>query len=89
MKTTHEDKHCRNRWERIGTKINLKDESYTTNCNMTNGMSFDDMRLTMFNNEEIRPYELGKASAEEMIKVLSYATKYYQLDQKVPKQMIK
>ena len=43
----------------------------------------------MFNNEEIGPYELGKASAEEMIKVLSYETKYYQLDQKVPKQMIK
>ena len=46
-----------NDWEEIGTKIVVDDKSYVANCNMKNGMSFDDMRLIMYNKKLIDAYE--------------------------------
>lgn len=79
MKKTHSDIICVSRWEPAGTKVVVDGKSYLANCNMKNGMSFDDMRLNMYGDGQIGSYEIGKASSQEMLDVLSYATRYYQL----------
>lgn len=89
MKETHYSSRCTNVWERIGTKYVIDGNSYVANCNMQNGMSFDDMRLIMYNDGVIDSYEIGKASSKKMIEVLSYACSYYQLDQGIKKNKTK
>lgn len=87
MKTTHEDSIGVSRWEKAGARIDLKEQgTYIANCDMENGMSFDDMRLIMYNAGQIESYEIGKASSQEMIDVLKYASSYYQLDQNIQRQ---
>ena len=89
MKETHESFFSKNEWKRIGTKIIVNNKSYVANCNMQNGMSFDDMRLIMYREGQIEPYEIGKATSQEMLEVLKYASSYYQLDQSVQNRKIK
>ena len=85
MKETHSYNICRNHWQSVGKKIIVDGKSYVSNCIMQNGMSFDDMRLIMYSDVQIGPYEIGKASSQEMIDVLKYASSYYQLDQNIQK----
>ena len=82
MKKTHEGSSVRNYWLPIGTKEVLDGKSYVSNCTMQNGMSFDDMRLIMYKNGQIGPYEIGEATSIEMVEVLKYALTYYGLDSK-------
>ena len=89
MKETHEAFFSRNEWKKVGTKIIVDGKSYVANCNMQNGMSFDDMRLIMYSVGQIEPYEIGKATSQEMLEVLRYASSYYQLDQSVQNRKIK
>jgi len=72
-----------------GMKVTLGDKSYVSNCHLRNIMSFDDMRLIMYREGLIAPYEIGKASSKEMIDVLAYASSYHKLDQNVPSQRAK
>lgn len=74
-----------NDWEEIGTKIVVDDKSYVANCNMKNGMSFDDMHLIMYNKKLIDAYEIGKASSLEILDVLCYASEYFKSKQKQKK----
>lgn len=73
------------RWEKIGTKRKLNGQIYVSNCVIQDCMSFDDMRLIMYNEGKIGPYEIGKASSQEMVDVLRYALNYYQLVQSIKK----
>lgn len=77
LKTIHDGISSVNVWEKTGKAIS----NYVTNCNMQNDMSFDDMRLIMYNEGQIEPYENGKATSQEILEVLKYAFKYYRLDQ--------
>lgn len=83
MKKTHSDNFWLNKWQPIGTKVVLNNNSYVSNCVMQTGMSFDDMRLIMYSAGKIGPYEIGKATSQEMLDVLKYASSYYQLDQNI------
>ncbi len=81
MKGMHPYYTYENRWQPVGKKVIVCDKCYISNCIMQNSMSFDDMRLIMYSDGQIKPYEIGKASSKEMIDVLKYAFSYYQLDQ--------
>ncbi len=90
MKQTHERWIDVSYWKKAGARVALKDkDTYVANCNMENGMSFDDMRLIMYGDGQIGPYEIGKASSQEMIDVLKYASSYYQLDKNIQMQRVK
>lgn len=90
MKQTHKDNIVVSNWKKAGSRVDLKDKgTYVANCNMENGMSFNDMRLIMYNDGQIEPYEIGKASSQEIIDVLKYASSYYQLDQNIQRQIVK
>ena len=87
IKQTHEDYRAVSCWKYAGSIVDLGDnDTYIANCNMENGMSFDDMRLIMYCDGSIGPYEIGKANSKEIIDVLKYASSYYQLDQNIEKQ---
>ncbi len=45
MKNTHEEMFSRNHWQEVGTKVVVDGKSYVANCNMQNGMSFDEMHI--------------------------------------------
>ena len=47
------------------------------------------MRLIMYNDGKIGPYELGKSNLEEMLEVLKYAYNYYNLGNNNQKQKTK
>ena len=89
IKTTHRLSESVNQWEPIGTKIIVDGKSHVANCEIQSEMSFDDMRLIMYNKGQIEPYEIGKASSKEMIDVLNFAYNYYQLDKNIKKQKTK
>lgn len=89
MKQTHKDNITVSYWQEAGARVDLKDCTYVANCNMENGMSFDDMRLIMYSAGQIGPYEIGKASSQEINDVLKYAFSYYQLNQNIQKQEVK
>jgi len=59
-----------------------------SDCTILNYMFYDDMRLMMFQDNKIEPYELGKATSEEMPKVLAYASEYYKSKQENPMQKV-
>ena len=79
IKTYHErtsvfDSEC------IGTKRVLDNGSKCiANCLIDKFMSFDDMRLIMANAELIDDFEVGKATSQEKLEVLKYASYYYGL----------
>lgn len=82
MKKTHTCNYSENRWQPIGTKTIVDGKGHVANCEMQDCMSFDDMRLIMYKEGQIGPYEIGKASSQEILEVLKYATSYYELDKK-------
>lgn len=83
MKKAHRGSIEYNKWEPIGTRVMVDEKCYIANCSMQNGMSFDDMRLIMYGEGQIKAYEIGKANSEEILEVLKFAASYYQLDQNV------
>lgn len=87
MKTTHHGSLPQSHWEPAGTYATIDEVQYVANCTMKNGMSFDDMRLIMYNNGEIGSYEVGKATDQEILEVLKYASSYYQLSQSFQKKI--
>ncbi len=82
LKTTHEGYGIRNRWEEVGRDVTLSSGTYIANCSMSDGMSFDDMRLIMYSAGDSEPYQFGKATSAEMLEVLKYAYNYYGLESK-------
>ena len=54
-------------------------DKYVANCNITNEIGFDDLRLKMYDEGLIGPYQMGKARDEEMLEVLKYASEYFGL----------
>ena len=66
-------------WYHAGGRVCLNGRYYISNCTMQDSMSFDDMRLIMYNAGEIASYERGKATSQEIIEVLNYAKNYYKL----------
>lgn len=89
LKEIHENAVCKNEWKEVGTQIIVDDQCYVVNCNMQNAISFDDMRLIMYSAGQIQPYEIGKATSQEMLDVLKYAFSYYKLHQGVQIKKIK
>ncbi len=83
LRTTHEKYNSCDRWELIGERVDLtNDRTYIANCVVNDCMSFDDMRLIMYSTGTIGPYQIGKATSEEMLEVLKYAYSYYELETK-------
>lgn len=64
-------------WEPVGTVTKIDNKTYVANCQMSNSISFDDMRLIMYKNGKIGGYERGKATSREIIDVLAYAQSYF------------
>ncbi|MEE0699879.1 MAG: hypothetical protein U0M66_04765 [Bacilli bacterium] len=89
IKKTHDDKSSCNSWQPAGSVATAGNEKYVSNCDMNNEMSFDDMRLCMYNDGEIDSYEIGVATFEEMLKVLKYASYYFRNKVKVPVKRLK
>ncbi len=79
MKETHWHCFVKSVWQPAGIQIVVSGKRYVSNCHMSNGMSFDDMRLVMYTEGLLDPYERGYASDEEILEVLSYAYRYYAL----------
>ncbi len=79
LKTFHKKSAFLDYFMASGTGVCLENGSYVANCVIDNEMSFDDMRQIMRDNGEIESFQYGKASKEEMVFVLAYATKYYNL----------
>lgn len=77
IKKTHEGFVFRDRWQEKGEVERVDNKRYVCNCNAHDAMTFDDMRLIMYENGEIGPYELGKATSRDLINVLKFAKKYY------------
>ena len=78
MKLTHDYNISVDKWLSAGVKEKVKGQKYVSNCVIKGGMSFDDMRLIMYSDGQIGPYELGKATSEEILEVLKYARSYYE-----------
>lgn len=75
-----------NEYQSIGSAIeDINDNLYTANCEITNEMSFDDLRLKMYSEGLIGPYQIGKATDEEMLEVLKYARGYFGIEKPVQK----
>jgi len=78
IKRLHKEQYNINGWEKTGYATSWDGKTYLANCDMYNGMSFDDMRLLMYDAGELStPYEFGKATQEQILQVLLYAKRYY------------
>lgn len=68
----------KNYWMHNGTYRVWDGKRYNVTCDMCESISFDDMRLIMYEAGELStPYEFGKATQEQILQVLSFAKKYY------------
>ena len=85
IKITHDRYHQKNYWESSGYKTRWDYTDYLVNCNMTNAVSFDDMRQIMYENDKIGPYSMGNATNQELLEVLRYSKSYFISDSKAPK----
>ena len=77
--------HYERIWKSNGFKIEIKKENLVANCNMSDGMSFDDIGLIMYGEGKIGSYEIGRTTNDEIIQFLNYASKYYQSNSKTYK----
>ncbi|MBQ7104925.1 MAG: hypothetical protein IJN90_03635 [Bacilli bacterium] len=89
LRITHQNFSSDAYWEKEGYQETVDKKRYVCNCNMQDAITFDDVRLMMYEDKEISSYELGKASNSEMIQVLKYAKKYYEGKIILGKQKIK
>ena len=62
------------------SRRDLRDKTYYTNCIINREVNFDNLRLEMYQKGLIGPYEMGKATEEEMLEVLKYAKEYFGLN---------
>lgn len=72
------------KWYRPGVEVRSysDDEYYVSNCYMSYSISFDDIRMLMYSEKLIDSYELGKATNDEIIDVLAYARKHFEVSNK-------
>lgn len=63
--------------QKEGSTEKVDKVDYVCNCALHSVTTFDEMRLMMYNDGKIGPYELEKATDKEIIDVLSYASDYY------------
>ncbi len=71
-------------WQPIGTKDEFNNLVYEANCTIEEiGATFDEMRYTLYCNNNIASYEKGYASLKEIKQVLDLANKYY-IEKKQP-----
>lgn len=85
IKITHDRWHPKNDWEKPGYKITCDSTEYLVNCDMTNAVSFDDIRQIMYENDAIGPYSIGKATNKDLMDVLKYSRSYFNPNEKGPK----
>lgn len=64
------------KWQEVGEQ----EKEYIVNCDMKETIGFDELRLIMYTEGKIGPYQLGMASSEEILEVLSYAYNYFELN---------
>ena len=70
----------------IGSAMeDINNKLYTANCEITNEMSFDDLRSIMYSEGLIGPYQIGKATDEEMLEELKYARSYFRIEKPAQK----
>ena len=78
IKVLHKENHNLNMWAKEGYATTWDKKVYLANCNMYDEMSFDDMRLLMYEDGNLTsPYEVGKATKNEILQTLLYAKRYY------------
>lgn len=78
IKVTHEAFNDDDYWHTQGAIENVDNKRYVCNCNMHEAITFDDMRLMMYEEGLIGAYKLGKATNRDIINVLKYAKGYYE-----------
>ncbi len=78
IKVTHEAFSDEDYWHKVGAIENVDNKRYVCNCNMYEAITFDDMRLMMYEEGIIGPYQLGKATNRDIINVLKFAKGYYE-----------
>lgn len=84
IRVTHDDFMELDAWQKVGATEIVDKERYVCNCNIYDAMTFDDIRLMMYEEGLIRPYTLGKATNRDIVNALKYAKKYYE-DKKMTK----
>lgn len=89
IKVTHHDIFSVNSWKELGQMETVDDKRYVCNCKIHDDMTFDEMRLLMYEKGEIGTYSLGKATDRELINVLNFAHKYYEDKIIIPESKIK
>lgn len=72
-------------YEELGFWFKTDSNKYVVNCELTNEIGFDDLRLKMYGEGLIGSYELGKATDEEVLEVLKYAREYFELEKPIQK----
>lgn len=72
------------KWYRPGVEVRSYSDGkyYVSNCYMSYSISFDDIRMLMYSEKLIDTYELGKATNDEIIDVLAYARKHFEVSNK-------
>lgn len=63
-----------------GTVHTIKDMTYLSNCTLDKTIGFDDLRFKLYRKGLIEPFEIGKATASEMLEVMCYAADYFDLE---------
>lgn len=58
----------------------VNNKSYLSNCTINKAVGFDDIRFKLYRSGLIGSYEMGKATASEMLEVMCYAADYFQLE---------
>lgn len=69
----------RNRFDHEGKILEIDGKNYISNCEISNSISFADMRLKLYREGKIDSYEVGKASSKDMLDILCLAADYYNI----------
>ena len=79
MKGAYSRSSYNTQWRRVGYTVTADDTKikYVVDCNMKDGMLFDEMRGIMYDQKKLDNYTPGQATNEEILAVLSFARQYY------------
>lgn len=89
IKTTHEGFSSFVRWQTEGEMEMVDQKRYVCNCNMSDAIPFDNVRLMMYEEGKIPAYTLGKATHRQIVETLAYAKNYYEGKIIIPSQKTK
>lgn len=89
IKTTHEGFSSFTRWQTEGEMEMVDQKRYVCNCNMSDTVPFDNVRLMMYEEGKIPAYTLGKATHRQIVETLAYAKNYYDGKIIIPSQKTK